>query len=272
MKICKGISFILAQVLLFTQACSCRGLVYEDRSGCDRYVFIDVTNADVVDGDCGVGVLCSSGDSKGSSVTYYTSVSKLQSKEFYLSVDANEPVEIYGVVNYGGCEYDSFSCWYTLNGSEFPELYRFSGHYDVTDDTNTVPVVLCKEFSRVTVSLVDFGAGACPFEIIVRSNSRGIDAKTGVPVYGQYRLYPDELEPGRFCFRIPRQLDESLVLRLRLKEGMTYRGSFKEEIAMATYLRVLSNINWDEKNVPDIDFEINCNDWTYRVTVYSFNT
>ncbi len=102
-------------------------------------------------------------------------------------------------------------------------------------------------------------------------NSCGIDAKSGVPMYGKYCFHPEETGPGVYRFTVPRQLDDSLLLRLGLKGSVSYKGTYKDEIYMSTYLKVLGNVTWDEKNVPDIDFAVDCRDWTYSVKVYSFN-
>ena len=274
MKYSKGIFGIIGLALVVIQACSCRGIVYEDRSGCPRYVFIDVTNGDLVGDDSEVGVLCRTVETKAPYVTYYTSVGKMESREFYLTVEDENSVDVFGIVNYQGCEYDGFSNWFVVNDTAFPELYRFSGHCELSAGTNVVPVELCKEFSRVCVSLNgpwSDGSDVCPFELTVMGNSCGIDAKSGVPMYGGYRFQPEETGSGVFRFTVPRQLDDSLLLRLRLKGSVSYKGTYKDEIYMSTYLKVLGNVTWDEKNVPDIDFAVDCRDWTYSVIVYSFN-
>ena len=272
MKRCAHILVFVAGAL----ALSCRSLVFEDRVDCPKYIYLDVLNGSRFDAAEKVSVGVAWSRSGVVSDTYSTTLGDIRGHRFYVSGRRGEAVAVCGAVGFGQGEPVQGSCWTVGEGREFPQLFRFAGSVNDPEEGLEVPVELIKEYCEVTVRFSgykekDMRGGLSPFTVSVGGNSCGVDALTGIPVLGNYVFRPGESEAGVFRFRVPRQLDEWLSMTVGLKEGVTGYGAVAREISLWNQFRLLGNITWDEKNLPDVVLHIDVNGPTYRIGIVSWD-
>lgn len=255
---------------------SCRSLVYERRTDCPRYVFIDVVNDGLFNPGDKVSVGVAKGRGGEVTDTDTTTLEALRGRKYFVSASEGGTVSVCGAVGFGGGTLSGGSRWTACEGEEYPRLFRFEGSVIDPEDGEVVGVELVKEYCDVTLRFSGYDAadvrgGLCPFTVDVEGNSCGVDAMTGVPVYGWYPLTPAEREEGVFRFRVPRQLDESLTLRVGLKEGVTGYPQMEREVSLCGRFRLLGNVTWEEKNLPDVSMEIDVSGPSYRISVAAWN-
>lgn len=252
---------LLAILTLLLGASSCRGLIVEDRLECPSFLFFEVANPDrfepyqtVYTTVCShpAGNLISSGS---------PSLGSIQDKAFYVEVRSTEAVKGYGMLGGGkGIEYRGDE-WLIPIGCQSDSLYRFSYVANVRPDTFTIPVEFVKEHAKITVQFVGMEpytstGGLFPFDILVRANTCGIDALTGLPVKGAFEYRPPETTIGRFEFILPRLADNHLILEVYGREHIYKWPGFINSYDLYQMLLTQGGVTWREKSLPDIYVEI----------------
>lgn len=268
--------------LLLLSLCACRSVVLEDRLECPSFLYFDIENADRVAAyEKLYTCLFAHPDGRLMDGTT-TSVKTVVNRDFYFVVRKTEAVKGYGVLGHRQSYSERGSEWVVPVGQPFDSLFRFSFLSEVEPESFTVPVELVKEHCKVSLQFVgmeDFISpdGRFPFDVIVRSNSCGLDVMTGVPVRGAFEYRPPESSSGRFDFILCRQADESLTLELNSREGVLEPGG--SVLNLWSILHDTGQITWNEKNLPDVrividyvrtEVKVNVVTWERQDLIYEF--
>ena len=252
--------FIVGGALL-AGLCSCRSLILEDRSECPAFLFFDIVNAERFDKADYVHVSAFVYPEETLLNKDTAIVRAIQEKEFSLAVKRSDSVYGYGVTGFKNCSLVGETDWVVGEGMDYDPIWRFDFRAEARGERFFIPVEMVKDHSRITVFFEDFDRfpgtdGHFPFDIIVTSNTCGINALTGEPVLGEFRYVPKESPGGTFKFTVPRQFDRTLTIHVQNKEE--YFGNTEDvaEFSVWSWVHASEDFSWTEKNLPDIYVKI----------------
>ena len=250
----------------------------ENRDDCPCYLYFDIANASLLDASSEVYATALTYPEQETWEVAGTTVGELASRAFGFTLRHSGSWNGYAVTGHGRSMLLSQTKWVVPEGSDFDPLYRFAFETEGFEEEKVHPVEFIKEHARVLVRFTNadrlFGDGeGFPFEVIVRSNTRGIDALSGAPVTGAFEHRPGPEEGNAFRFILPRQADRSLVMELRAKDGLPVEG-LTEVVGLWDILSGKGGIDWTEKNLPDVTVEIEYGtaDVTVEVTDWNGDT
>lgn len=120
-------------------------------------------------------------------------------------------------------------------------------YYEFAHDT----VRLHKQFSTVFLKMENPDGGRYPFRLVVKGNVNGIRVSDSEPVLGVFEHELQERGEGEFRFRIPRQIDDSLVMEVYDGDGVLVETlPFGEEIAR--HMKDEGSFTWRSLDLGDI--------------------
>lgn len=268
----KRLSVLLALAL---SVASCRSVVLEDRLECPSFLFFEIANPEHFQLYDKVYTTVCSHPAGGLISSESPSLGSIVGKAFYVEIRSTEAVKGYGILGGGkNIEYRGDQ-WLIPIGCQSDSIYRFSYVANVEPDSFTVPVEFIKEHTKVSLQFVGMESylerdGRFPFEIVVRSNTCGIDAQTGLPVRGAFEFRPQETTLGHFDFTLPRQADNFLILELYGREHIYDQEGFIGSYNLHDILLTLGGITWREKSLPDVSMELDFQETKVQVEVDSW--
>lgn len=266
----KRILSLLTVALAFV---ACRHSVLEDRTACPSLLYFDIFNAGAFGTVDRVHVNACRYPDQLNLASDTTTIQALEGRSFSLNVREADAVRGAGVLGFRHCRLEDGVRWTVPCGSSFDPLFRFSFLSIVEPEEFTVPVEFVKEHCRVTLQFLNAGdwspgeQAAFPFEVVVRSNTCGIDALTGAPVAGAFACAAEEGAPGIFSFILPRQAGEELLMELYGKPGLYPVEGLAHSYNLGGLLREMGGVTWQEKNLPDILIGINFKTTDFRVEI-----
>jgi len=156
-------------------------------------------------------------------------------------------------------------------GSPSDTIYHFHVHgIDATGEEATVPVVLTKEFSRLTVLFDHDETEDFIYDIRIRGNTCGLDLMTGEPLEGNFSVIPYNPSKGAFTTVVPRQRDDSLIIEIWANANNPTENGHLEDIELSKYLGYIPGFSWGMADLVDItvridyvraSFEVWIEDW-----------
>ncbi len=251
----------ITAAFLAISACSCRSLIFEDRSVCPAFLFFDITNGELFDPAEPFYVAAFEYPSENRMNADTTTVKETQDKTFYLEVKRTESLYGYGVIGFEGTRLDAMTRWVVDEGQMYSPLYRCEYRSNAFGESFTIPVEMTKEHTKVKVKFKDFDrfpgtGGIFPFRAVVHSNTCGLDAQTGEPIKGAFKYEPKESPGGTFQFIVPRQYDRSLTFDIYGKEGLHETTDLVASFDLWSLFRENEDFSWDAKNLLDMEVEI----------------
>ena len=268
----KVVVIALAAVLLS----SCRSWVLEDRIMCPRFLFFRVANSEsFTERERVYATVFNYPDG------YFidkdtTSMKDINDLKFFFTLRGELAVQGYGLIGFRNQTVDEDQkSWRIQFGRDADPLFRFSYQQETEEESFIVPVEFVKDHSKVNVQFVgietfESAEGQFPFQIVVTSNTCGIDALTGLPIRGPFQYVPDEEQIGHFSFILPRQGDHSLKMEIHGKPGVYELTGLIETFDFYQMLSEKANITWEEKNLPDLDITIDYQELSVRVEVIAW--
>lgn len=252
---------------------ACRQSVLEDRTACPSLLYFDLFNAGAFGMVDRVHVNAYRYPDRLSLGSDTTTVRALEGRSFFLDIREADAVRGAGVLGFRQCRVEDGVLWKVLPGNSFDSLFRFSFLSVVEPEEFTVPVEFVKEHSCITLQFLNAGdwspdgESIFPFEVVVRSNTCGLDALTGIPVQGDFACTAREDETGVFRLTLPRQADDQLVMELYGRPGLYPVEGLAHSYNLGGLLREMGGITWQEKNLPDILIGINFKTTDFQVEV-----
>lgn len=259
-------------LLAFIMTTGCRQLIFEDRSNCPSFLFFDITNDSQFETSDRVyaTVYRQPEDIRAGEAT--TSVGDIEDRSFWFEVKKAEAWSGYGLLGMDKSHLVNESEWVVDEGEQGDPLFRFEYNVPGFEESSVVPVEMVKDHARVTIKFLRFdqfegSGGQFPFEVVIKGNTCGIDAKTGLPVRGPFLYRPAEDFGGTFNFILPRQADNALEMELWGKPGIYEREGLVDTFSLSALFQQLGNVNWEAKNLPDIYLEIDYVESIYHISV-----
>lgn len=255
-------------------ACSCHGLVFEDRSGCPSFVFFRVEdpNGVPVTEELRLEIRETSGmEMLASDIV---PLGRMEDRDYFLEVRKCEAISATGTAGISKAVCAGRMCT-VAPGTQWDPVYRFSWTSSAMGGETFVPVRMKKEYSKICVRFSS-PEGIFPYTVAASANTCGMDLVSGVPLKGPYSCSPAEEEPGVFRFTVPRQADRSLALQLTAKPGVSIEYGPVDQIVLWNALEKINGFNWELENLPDIDIDIDyarsqmtviVNDWELGTSV-----
>lgn len=264
----KRLFIILAAALSLV---SCRKWVLEDRTACPSFLFFDITNADSF-GPYDKVYTNVYAHPRGQFIDEAEStVNGINDKDLYFTVRSTEYVKGYGLMGYEALMRDGET--YTLPlGENYPALFRYTYEDVVKEESFVVPVEFVKDYAKVTVEFVGYQTftvtgGKFPFDVVVKGNTNGINAMTGIPVRGAYEVRPEEQTEGLYEFNLPRQADSQLIMEIYGRPAFPELEGHERTFNLYDILYEQGGVTWREKNLPDIRIVIDYQETTVAVFV-----
>lgn len=135
-------------------------------------------------------------------------------------------------------------------GEECPPVYAHYSETDARAETCREVITMHKDFCRIEITMKkeDVGAEPYPFRLAVIGNVCGMNHDRS-PLAGDFScaFVPDG--GGRGTVRVPRQTDNSLVLRVQDSDKVLREFALGEYIAESGY-------DWNAENLEDVAVEI----------------
>lgn len=119
-------------------------------------------------------------------------------------------------------------------------------YYEFAYDT----LRLHKQFSTVFLKMENPAGGKYPFRLVVKGNVNGIRLTDSEPTLGIFEHELTEREDGTFRFRIPRQIDNSLVMEVYEDDVLIETLPFGE--AIAQHMKDDGSFTWHSLDLGDI--------------------
>lgn len=142
-------------------------------------------------------------------------------------------------------------------GQQCPRTYLFSTFCDTSGPESEAYVRIRKNYCGVTVTFVSGDAGNYGMTVSGNVCGYGMD---GSPLQGVFRVSPVFDGSSVGFFRIPRQVDNSLVLSVVSEGGLTRNFSLGSYIAGSGY-------DWTKPDLDDIVLNIDYAATTISITV-----
>lgn len=228
--------FITVLGLLCCAGCS----IKEDRGRCPCTLRLDVSEVDTLvvkgadlflDGPGGYA-FSDSLDFRSSDGVYEAAVPR-----------GRVSVRVYAGVNEEDIYADGFRIPY---GDACPPVYTHTSRVETSGESADEKVVLHKNHCVLTVKVLS--EDIFPFNLDFKGRVNGYDAD-GMPVEGDFFCSVDMEEENLYKVRLPRQVDNSLMLEVRDNSGLIKAFAIGEYIDEAGY-------DWSEVDLRDMTIEI----------------
>ena len=120
---------------------------------------------------------------------------------------------------------------------------------------------LNKQFARVYLEFQDADDGRVDYTLEVQGNVKGADKHTLQPVEGTFRCTPDESSDRGYEVRVPRQKDDSLMLRQFNEDG--------EELSPIPIGQIImkAGFDWTRESLGDISILANIPEMSFLITI-----
>lgn len=255
---------------------SCREIILEDRTQCPSFLFFDITNSDKFLSLDDVFTNVYSHPKTALMEERESTVKSIQDKDLYFVVKGTSSVKGYGLLGYDGLIQNG-SEWTIPVGQEYVSLFRYQYQEAIQEESFIVPVEFVKDYCHVSLQFVgmetfSLASGRFPFDIVVKGNTSGINALTGVPVRGAFEFRPEEKTIGSFEFTLPRQADRNLLLELYGREGLHQHPGFVDSFDLYDILLQKGGVTWTEKNLPDVELQIDYQQMTVTVNITAWES
>ena len=249
----------LAAILLLLSAC--RQLVWEQRDRCPVHLGFEIANADAFSPEERLHITVFGPSGTEPAAADSTLLREVQEGSFGFWMPVADEWSGYGLVGFENSRLEAPARWMIEEGRDADPLFRFDFHMERFEGSSVAQVELVKDHAKVHLQFLHyerFGApdGTFPFEIVLVGNSCGVDGRTGVPLEGVFRHRPAEESAGSFRFILPRQGDNSLVMELWAKPGLSEREGLVDRLNLGSLLHQLGRVNWEAKNLPDLDLTL----------------
>ncbi len=132
-------------------------------------------------------------------------------------------------------------------GCQMDSLYGYFKTFHTRTESVVCNVDLSKQFCTVNLAITT-GGDKLLHEIEILGNISGLSAYDLLPVEGRFQYVP-AFNDERYSFRIPRQIDNSLVAIMKDGEEVV------ETFPIGTYIEN-SGYDWTSKGLADIDISI----------------
>lgn len=265
---------VVAAVAVMLLTGSCRSVIFEDRFVCPKFLYFDVTNAESFNHfETVYATVFTSPDWRlYDKDTTHLALMTPDPESFHFAVRSTNSVRGYGVMGLGNSTIEGDSDIIIPIGMESDPIFHFVYESPVEEESFVVPVEFVKDYSRITIQFVGIESfvnpdNEFPFNVMVTSNTRGINAMTGLPIEGRFETYPKEVGSARYVFNLPRQFDHALRMELYGRPGYYDRLGLIDTIDLWGKLRDEGGITWQEKNLPDVELTINYQEMTIEVSV-----
>ena len=260
----------LGLMALITLA-SCRRIIFEDRRACPSSLYFAIMNEDLfkVSDTVYAKVYCQPEDIRAGEAT--TSIREIVEHDFRFRVKKADAWSGYGLLGVEKSHPVNDAEWIIDEGEQADPLFRFAYRVPGCEEQYVAPVEFLKEHAKVTIRFVHidrftYSQGQFPFRLVIKGNTCGMDAKTGLPLTGPFRYEPEEAPSGTFHFILPRQADNALEMELWAKPGLYEREGLVDTFSLSALFRQQENVNWEAKNLPDIYLEVDYVESMYNIT------
>ena len=269
----KVVAIALAALLLS----SCRSLVLENRVDCPRFLFFKVVNDESFEERERVYATVFNYPEGYFIDKDTTNLKDINDLNFYFTLRGEYAVQGYGLLGfYKQVVDDDEVSWRIPFGRDSDPLFRFSYQQPTEEESFVVPVEFVKDYCKVNVQFVGIETyestqGQFPFQLVITSNTCGINALTGIPLKGPFQYVPEEETIGHFSFNLPRQGDYTLRMEIYGKPGVYDWTGLIETFDFYKMLREQGGITWNEKNLPDLNIIIDYQELSVRVEVIAWD-
>ena len=240
---------------------SCRGWILENRIECPSFLFFDIQNSSEFLSNSKVYATVFNYPDGYLIDSDTTTVGDILDRNFYFAIKDELAVQGYGLIGLSHQRIADGTEVFIPSGMDSDPLFRFSYQSPTRDESFFVPVEFVKDHCKIHlkfkgIETFDTSDGIFPFTVIVKTNTRGIDGRTGIPLKGYFEYELQDDESGEFYFVLPRLGDEVLVLELYAKDGLYYTTGLVDSLDLYEILRIDGGIDWTAKNLPDLDIVI----------------
>ena len=146
-------------------------------------------------------------------------------------------------------------------GEQMPELFASVSHVDTRAEEVEVIPYLHKQFARVNLEFRDTDNGRIELTLTVEGNVRGADKRTLEPLEGVFHCTPDESPDRGYEVRVPRQKDDSLILR-----RVDSKGEELPSIPLGQLIRK-AGFDWTQESLGDVSILADIPASTFQITV-----
>lgn len=146
-------------------------------------------------------------------------------------------------------------------GHQMDELFASVSHVDTQTEAVEVTPSLYKQFATVYLEFKETEDGRVPHTLRVDGNVKGADKRTLQPVPGVFRCSPEESSNGGYEMRIPRQKDDSLILRRFDSEGNEFAP-----IPLGQIIRK-AGFDWTQESLGDVSVLADIPAMTFQITI-----
>ena len=249
---------------------ACRSMILEDRRPCPSFLFFDIQNAELFEDYNRVFVSAMDYHSGTMYSCDTTVVSDIQDRSFCLKVPRSDATKGFGLIGFKDLSIEEGTKLVIEEGKNGEPIYRFDYISPSRNGTELIPVEMVKDHAKVRVTFRRYDSftgadGQFPFYIVIRGNTCGIDGLSGIPVTGPFSYRPPEEYAGTFRFIVPRQGDHSLTMELWAKEGRYVDQGLIRIFPLWIMFSDSVDFSWKQKDLPDIDLEIDYQETTYKV-------
>lgn len=139
-------------------------------------------------------------------------------------------------------------------GSDCDPIYAFSSTAEAFGEVAYVNGMIRKNHVVLRIVMENGSGGVYPFSVRVGSNVSGMNLLTMEPLEGFFSHKASKEAEGVFSMRLPRQMDDSMVLEILKTDGSDEKV---DELPLGTYLVDGLGYDWAAPDLADINVYIN---------------
>lgn len=146
-------------------------------------------------------------------------------------------------------------------GEQMDELFATLTKVDTRAEEVEVIPFLNKQFATVYIAFKETENGRVELNLVAEGHIIGADKHTLAPVEGTFRCTPDDDPEGGYELRVPRQKDDSLILR-----RFNADGDELEAIPLGQLIKK-AGFDWTQKSLGDVSILADIPAMTFQITV-----
>ena len=146
-------------------------------------------------------------------------------------------------------------------GEQMDELFASIVRVDTQGETAEIIPKLNKQFARVYLEFKESDEGRVEHTLVVEGNVKGADKRTLQPVTGPFRCTPTASSGRGYEVNVPRQKDDSLVLRQYDEDGVEF-----SPIPIGQIIRK-AGFDWTQESLGDVSIIADIPESTFLITI-----
>lgn len=152
-------------------------------------------------------------------------------------------------------------------GRDSDSLWAYSDYVEAFGEEALDTLDMSKEYASLTLAASGVDSETYPYEIEIVGNVNGLSMDGLKPHSGEFRYKPERDEDNTFSVNLPRQIDNSLTVKVFESQS----GDIEDVLAIGEYMAKIG-YDWSKKNLDDIYIRMDFAREHFTITIRKWET